>query len=161
MKRTSIAIAFAALSFAVPSWAAGPDFDTLKKLAGDYQISLGGKVIGNANYRVTSAGSAVVETIFAGAPHEMVTVYTRDGDRIAVTHYCAGNNQPHLISKAAEGNKLAFDFVSVSNLKSPDDDHMHSLQLTFDGPDQVTHEWQDYAKGKPAGMKVFTLKRKA
>jgi hypothetical protein len=40
-------------------------------------------------YRVTGAGSAVVETLFPGTPHEMVTVYHARKGVLCMTHYCA------------------------------------------------------------------------
>src|SRR5436190_1889073 len=39
-------------------------------------------------YKVTAGGSAVVETVDPGTPHEMVTVIHADGDALALTHYC-------------------------------------------------------------------------
>src|SRR5262245_1647364 len=41
-----------------------------------------------ARYHVTAAGSAVVEEVFPGTPHEMVTVYHLDGKELVLTHYC-------------------------------------------------------------------------
>src|SRR5207237_10320126 len=72
-------------------------FDRLKKLAGDW--TTGGAEPATASFRVTAGGSAVVETLFAGTPHEMVTVYTADGDDVKLTHYCMLGNQPTLRAK--------------------------------------------------------------
>ena len=47
-------------------------------------------------YKVTSGGSAVVETIGPGTEHEMVTVIHPDGDDLMLTHYC----MPSAISRA-------------------------------------------------------------
>src|SRR5215218_10052120 len=71
-----------------------PAFEQLKKLAGDWEATMseGGKV--TVRYKVTSGGSAVVETIMPGAEHEMVTVIHPDGDSILLTHYCMLGNQP-------------------------------------------------------------------
>ena len=38
------------------------------------------------NWHVTAAGSAVVETQFAGTPHEMLTVYTAQGPQLVLAH---------------------------------------------------------------------------
>src|SRR5262249_20363265 len=46
--------------------------------------------------RVTAAGSAVHETLFPGQPHEMISIYYRDGADLMMTHYCALGNQPHM-----------------------------------------------------------------
>ena len=49
-----------------------------------------------STYRVTAAGSAVMEVLFPGTDHEMVTVYHQDGDDLILTHYCAAGNQPRM-----------------------------------------------------------------
>src|SRR5579883_3440161 len=80
-----------------PAGAAG--FESLKKLAGDWvQIGKDGKPAGPvvSSIRVTSAGTAVEETLFPGTAHEMVTMYHLDGGELVLTHYCALGNQPHM-----------------------------------------------------------------
>src|SRR5436190_19851536 len=73
-------------------------------------------------YKVTSGGSAVVETIDPGGDHEMVTVIHPDGDSLLLTHYCMLGNQPQMRAKPKAGeNKVAFDFVKATNLKSDKD----------------------------------------
>jgi hypothetical protein len=112
-------------------------------------------------YKVTSAGSAVVETIDPGGQHEMITVIHQDGDNLGLTHYCAIGNQPHMKAKPKPGeNKAAFEFVNASNLGSPDDMYMHNVTYTFVDKDTLKTEWTNYNKGKEAGKVVFELKRK-
>ena len=68
-------------------------FESLKKLAGDWvEVGKDGKPTEKvvSSIRVTSAGSAIEETLFPGGDHEMVTMYFLDGDRLLLTHYCAG-----------------------------------------------------------------------
>jgi len=43
-------------------------------------------------YKVSSAGSVVVETIDPGTDHEMITVIHPDGDSLLLTHYCMLGN---------------------------------------------------------------------
>ena len=112
-------------------------------------------------YKVTSGGSAVVETIDPGGPHEMVTVIHADGNALALTHYCMLGNQPHMRAVPKPGdNKVAFEFVNASNLKSAKDSHMHSVTFTFVDCDTLRTEWTHYDNGKEAGRAVFDLKRK-
>lgn len=141
----------------------GPDFEALKKMAGEWQLDdPKGQMNGTVRYQVTSAGTAVVETMAPGTPHEMVTVYTREGHNVAATHYCGMGNQPHLMSKpAAAANQLYLDFVSGGNMKSVKEPHMHSLTLTFVDDNHVKQEWQSYANGKPGDTTVFNLTRKS
>ncbi len=137
------------------------------QLAGDWvgkEVSGKGTEAGqevNVNYKVTSAGSAVVETLLPGTPHEMVTVIHPDGDHLVLTHYCALGNQPRMKADGkTEGNKVAFKFDSASNLKSDQDMHMHEVTYTFVDKDTIKAEWTHYNEGKAAGTVVFELKRK-
>jgi hypothetical protein len=145
-----------------PAAEKSPGLEKFKQLAGEWV----GKEAGagqemRAIYKVTSAGSAVVETILPGGEQEMVTVIHQDGDDLALTHYCALGNQPHMKTKGkTDGNKIAFKFASASNLKSEKDAHMHDVTYTFVDPDTLKAEWTHYDDGKPAGGAVFELKRK-
>src|SRR5437868_15374337 len=76
-----------------------PQLDALKGLAGEWT----GKAKhgdmeheATVTYKVTAGGSAVVETVFPGTEHEMVTVYHQDGDDLVLTHYCMLGNQPRM-----------------------------------------------------------------
>ena len=66
--------------------------DRLKKLAGTW-VALDDKGQPTDHvvsvFKVTSNGSAVQETIFPGTGHEMVSIYTKDGADVVLTHYCA------------------------------------------------------------------------
>src|SRR5262249_15198538 len=67
-------------------------------------------------YKVTAGGSAVVETLFPGTDHEMVSVIHPDGPDLLLTHYCHLGNQPQMKASAqSEGNKIEFKFVRVTN----------------------------------------------
>src|SRR5262245_17392727 len=64
-------------------------FEKFKQLAGEWQ-GTGDGAHGKdmkVKYQVTSGGSAVVETVFPGTDHEMVTVIHPDGDDLLLTHY--------------------------------------------------------------------------
>jgi len=111
-------------------------------------------------YKVTSGGSAVVETIDPGTAHEMVTVIHADGDALLLTHYCMLGNQPHLKAMPKAGdNKVAFEFVKATNLKSDKDAHMHSATFTFVNKDTLRTEWSHYQDGKETGKMGLELKR--
>ncbi len=92
-------------------------------------------------YHVTGAGTAVVETLFAGQPHEMTSVYHRDGNDLVLTHYCAAGNQPHMRAKTFNGNVLALDFDGGTNLDPAKDAHIHSARIEFVSPDELYEEW--------------------
>jgi hypothetical protein len=112
-------------------------------------------------YKVTSGGSAVVETFDPGTEHEMITVIHPDGDALLLTHYCMLGNQPHMKAKPKPGeNKVAFEFVKATNLKSEKDMYMRNVTFTFVDKDHLKAEWTNYNEGKEAGKAVFELKRK-
>ena len=86
-------------------------FDALKKLAGEWvEVGKDGKPTDKlvSSVRVTSAGTAVEETLFPGSDHEMVTMYHLDGDDLILTHYCSLGNQPRLrrAGRGSASNRL-------------------------------------------------------
>jgi hypothetical protein len=138
--------------------------ESFKQLAGEWRgkelsgHNAGGEV--HAIYKVTSGGSAVVETLFPGTEHEMVTVIHPDGNDIILTHYCALGNQPQMRAPGKlDGNQVAFKFVRATNLKSDKDMHMHDVTFTFVDKDTLKSEWVNYMDGKPGPPVVFEMKR--
>jgi hypothetical protein len=139
-------------------------FDRFKQLAGEW-VGKGthGDMTHDAKvtYKVTSGGSAVVETIDPGGTHEMVSVIHQDGDAILLTHYCMLGNQPHMkATPKASDNTVAFEFVKATNMKSDKDMHMRTVTFTFVDKDTIKAEWTSFADGKDAGKAVFEMKRK-
>ena len=111
-------------------------------------------------YRVTAGASSVLETIHPGTPKEMVTMYTLDGAKLVLTHYCMLGNQPRMLATiGGDSNEIRFDFESCGNLASPSDPHMHNAKLTFVDDDRLRAEWTLYKDAKPADAAVFELKR--
>ena len=135
-------------------------FEQVRALVGEWDMEGADADGPEVVYAETAAGSAVVETLFPGAAHEMVTVYFLDGDRLTVTHYCAAGNQPTLVAVPAVGDRIDFEFLRCSNLASPLDVHMHTLALELESVDRVTARWTTWDGGEPAGDTVFTLSRR-
>jgi hypothetical protein len=75
-----------------------PAFEQFKQLAGEWvgASDKPGHEGGGAVFKVTSAGSAVEETMMPGTPYEMVNMIHPDGEDIVLTHYCAEGNQPEM-----------------------------------------------------------------
>jgi hypothetical protein len=145
--------------------AADARFERFKQLAGDWvgpnpMPEAKGKDM-HVTYKVSSGGSAVVETIMPGTDHEMVTVITKDGDDLVLTHYCMLGNQPHMKAPGkGDTDKVAFKFVSAGNMKSDKEMHMHDATFTFVDKDTLKTEWSHWMEGKEAGKATFELKRK-
>lgn len=128
-------------------------FERLKLLAGQWEGTMdtgqGPQKI-RASYKVTSGGSAIVETVFEGTPHEMVTVYHDNPDRqVRLTHYCMLHNQPRMVLKHQQENKLAFDLAEDSGIDVATQWHMHAVTITIEGRDRLTQLWTEYKNGQP------------
>jgi hypothetical protein len=133
--------------------------DQMKKLAGSWvQADEKGQPTGQvvSVYKVTSAGSAVQETIFPGTDHEMVSVYFMNCKDLEMTHYCALGNQPHVkLDPASPKGRLDFKFVGGTNLDPSKDMHMHEGSMKIVDDDHIEWNWQGWQNGKAAdGHKV-------
>src|SRR4051794_24779807 len=82
------------------SGAKSDGFERIKSLSGEWKVSEGsgehGEIRGTVTYKATAGNSAVLETLFCGSEHEMVTLYFVDKYGLALTHYCMLGNRPHM-----------------------------------------------------------------
>lgn len=123
-------------------------FDKLKGMAGTHKarmLKVDGDVT-EVEYRVTANGTAVIETMFRGEPHEMVTVYSLDGESIVATHYCSGGNQPVMKLNAAKSsdNELVFGFVKVTGKVGKS--HINGVSFRFKEGGAVQETWSTTAQ---------------
>src|SRR5208283_4230500 len=101
--RMRVLIAGAAILAAAAAGAeSGPadSFDELKTIVGEWQADLPGFGKLTSSVRLVSNGTAIEETIGTPADNE-ISIYTRDHDRIVLTHFCAmtpGGHQARLES---------------------------------------------------------------
>jgi hypothetical protein len=111
--------------------------------------------------RLVSNNTALEETFQSDKDSQMVTMYTPDGNRLALTHYCSHGNQPHLEtpSVTASSSEFAFAFTGAANLASYDDMHMHGMTLKIDDNDHFSEIWTLMANGKEQ-TETFHLTRK-
>lgn len=154
---TTLAVSFS------PAPSAKQAFEKLKTLAGTWEGKAGHGADAEATkviYKVTGAGSAVVETQFPGSAHEMITIYHLDGDNLLLTHYCAAQNQPKMrYVPGKDASTFKFDFVSGSNMK-PTDAHMRNLTMKFVDADHLISEWAFYSNGKAGNIAKFDMRRR-
>jgi hypothetical protein len=149
-----------------PGVTAKEAFAKLKSLEGNWNNKTSHGDHGPASdtkvtYRLTGAGSALVETDFPGSNHEMVSVYHLDRDELRMTHYCAAGNQPRLkLDRAASTpTRLVFSFDGGSNLDPAKDMHIHGLVMEFHEGGNVDCAWDAFAGGKKAETAHFALSR--
>ncbi len=144
-------------------YAGSKAFQQMKQLAGNWEgtVDMGkGYQKIKANYRVTSAGSALIETIFEGTPNEMVTIYHDDkNSRLSLTHFCGLNNQPKMVLIGAKENALEFDLAPDAAVDAAREPHMHALTLTFAGKDEMQQHWTQFAQGEKKKVVVIVYKR--
>ncbi len=144
----------------IPPLKASPEFERLRQLAGTWEATgPEGTVV--TTYRVSGDGSAVLNFLFPDTPQEMLTVFHPDGRNIMATHYCAIHNQPRMVAEpSADPKVLTFKFKDITNLTSPNDDHIQDLIITFVDADHHTQEWISKEKGKEAKLTIpFTRKK--
>jgi hypothetical protein len=167
--RPALAAALAAgLTLGVPAAEAptpAEAFGRLKALAGDWQgtiLATNGPATA-VNYRLTAGGRTVMETLFGGTGHEMVSMYHLDGADLVLTHYCAMGNQPRM--RYAPGrsapDRLMFEFAGGTNLPPAEDVHMHEGWIRWAATNRIEAAWTLHGEGKPLGTNAFFLVRAA
>jgi hypothetical protein len=146
-------------------------FDQLKTLAGTWRGTPEGQGEAEAEagtksevvheFRISSAGTVVMETMNRGTDDEMINMYHLDGDDLLVTHYCSGGNQPRmrLDRNRSTAKTLVFDFAGGTNLDPAVDGHIHAAKITFVDDEHLDSAWTSHAEGKQAGVMTFHLAR--
>lgn len=138
-------------------------FELVKTLVGTWQGSkqaLDGQETIIVEYALTSRGTAVIERMFPGTPKEMVSIYTRDGHEMVMTHYCALGNQPRMkTSSPVAGNSIAMSYIDGTGMHSLQDKHMHELTLTFIDDRHMNHEWTVFEHGRQQVTHTFAFTR--
>jgi len=135
--------------------ASNATFERLKSMAGTWNANVnapdGEKA--TVEYRVSGAGSVVVETMFVGSDHEMINMFTLDGDTLVATHYCSGDNQPAFRLNAAKStaNDLVFDFTGVTGRNKAS--YINGVRMHFDDQGKLEEDWSASESGHL--VKVF------
>lgn len=134
-------------------------FENMKQLVGLWEATMDmgkGPMKVQASYKLTSGGSAIVETVFEGAPHEMMSVYHDNSNRIlTMVHYCAEHNQPRMILKSMKANQLTMELSADSDIDVANEKHIHAATIMFNGKDAMTQEWTKFEKDqKPQVMQI-------
>jgi hypothetical protein len=144
-------------------------FEKIKSLVGNWYLT-GGNQLGKElepdpefpflTYAASAAGNCVIEKLFSGQAKEMTTVYFVDNGQLSMHHYCSLGNQPSMVAVPSAGDEIVFELVAVGNMSDPNDLHISSHSLKFDGEDTLTAHW-GATKGKtPASTSIFNVERK-
>jgi hypothetical protein len=160
MNSQSLLLVLLAIFAVNPAFAASSaqqSFEQLRSLEGQWKgTSTDGPPV-EVDYRLTSRGSAMMSEI--KGKEDMISMFTLDGDRILLTHYCAVGNQPRMVaSSSPDGKTLTFDFLDATNLAAPDAGHMARLILSMADANHHTEEWVFIDHGREHRA-VFDLQR--
>lgn len=136
-------------------------FDRLKTLVGEWQGEGPHGALTNT-IRLVSNGTAMEETFQSTEDTQMVTLYTPDANRLAMTHYCAVGNQPRMETAAITGDPKEFDFsfAGITNLMSSDSGHMHHLVIQIADQDHFAEQWTWRENGKDKAETFHFTRRK-
>ena len=126
-------------------------FEQLKSLAGEWQADLPGYGQILDSIRLVSKGTAVEETLGTPSDNE-VSLYTRNGKGLLLTHFCALTSDGHVArfeTGAVPGlpSRLEFTLLSVSNLHDKGTPHMKRVLFTFVDREHFSEKWTKTEKG--------------
>jgi hypothetical protein len=153
--RTAVFVVIYALLGAAP-----PDaFEQMKSLAGEWEADLPGFGKMTNSIRLVSNEKAIEETIGTPSDNE-VSIYSRDNNRILLTHFCALTAYGHvarLETGALTGaqERLTFVFTGATNLPGSAAPHMRMVVMTLIDHDHFSERWTKTENGKDT---VFDLK---
>lgn len=138
-------------------------FHKLQALAGDWEGKDDSGEVSKTKFEVVAGNTAVLETLAMAGMEEMLTLYSVDGDGIALVHYCPTNNQPRMRAIPASGDvkELVFSFQGATNLPDLSIGHQHKLILEFTGPDQIVERWTWRKDGKDTEMVHYFTRTKS
>jgi len=156
------------LAFAIrPAWAGDQGtaaFEQLKSLAGHWETGKSNTERATLDLELTAGGTAVIERAHVtngGKAVEMITLYYLDAGQLKMTHYCMAGNQPTMRGDYAPDTKtLTFEFEGATNLKSPNDGHMHHAVYTFIDHDHFRTTWTFRKDQKDAFTEDVTYVRR-
>jgi hypothetical protein len=133
-------------------------FDELKALNGSWEGKDPQGQPVQVDYKVTSNGSALMSEI--KGKEDMISMFSLDGERILLTHYCTIGNQPRMAATASpDGKTITFRYVDATNLATADAGHMDRLTVSMLDANHHTEEWVFSDHGKEM-KKTFDLWRK-
>jgi hypothetical protein len=155
-----VIIAIAAAAFGQTHTNAG--LLKLKTLAGNWE---GKDEQGNpakSKVETVVAGTAVMETLNMAGMEDMISLYSADGDSVAMVHYCPTNNQPRMRATPGSGpiKELDFVFRDAGNLATPETGHQQRLVMRFEDEDHITESWTWRQNGKDSVMTIHFIRVK-
>jgi len=140
--------------------AATAAFQKFQNLTGEWTWKDNAGMDVRTKFEKNAGGTAVMETLNMSGMEEMLTLYSVDGDGIALVHYCPTNNQPRMRAVPASGdvNELTFAFQGATNLPDLKIGHEQKLVIQFRDQNHIVEHWTWRKDGKDSEM-VYTFTR--
>lgn len=145
------AIAHAGDEMNIPPTSSSPELNRIKGLAGRWVTEsdmFGKKERLYVEYEVTAHGNAVLERIFPGTPHEMISVYYDNKGKLTMTHYCIIGNRPTMKLAKSTDDMISLRLAKLSGAKSKSDPAMSHMDIIFTDKNHMTHVCYGREKGK-------------
>src|SRR5688500_8418749 len=142
-------------AIAKPKLPEAPDgrvaFEKLKTLAGTWRGHVGAPDrAATIEYRLVSGGTVVMETLFPGTSHEMISMYYLDGGNLLLTHFCSAGNQPQMTydRKRSTPREFVFKFDGGRGFVAREDLHIHNGWIRFLDENRLEEGWTAWEHGK-------------
>lgn len=118
-------------------------FQRLQSLAGEWEEKDEHGMVSRTVFQSSISRTVIMEMLTPSGMPPMMTLYSLDGNGIALVHYCPTNNQPRMraIPRAGALTELVFSFMDAGNLPTPETGHEHKLVLHFEDEDHITETW--------------------
>jgi hypothetical protein len=137
-------------------------FQRLESLAGEWEGKDEHGMAVRTVFQSSISRTVIMETLTPSGIPPMMTLYSLDGNGIAIVHYCPTNNQPRMKAVPGSGalTELVFSFIDAGNLPTPETGHEHKLVIHFEDGDHMTETWTWHENGQDHDQ-VFHFSRKA
>jgi len=140
-------------------------FAHLASLVGEWQGTQDGTSTEIAlTYTLTANDSVLMEESRPADGPPMITMFSVDGDHLVATHYCSVRNQPQMatgpITDPLRG-VLAFSFVRITGMNTPDDWHNTGVEMHLDDKDHLSQIWSWKYQGKTGTIGFHFARKKA
>jgi hypothetical protein len=136
-------------------------FRKFQDLTGDWTGKDDAGMDVRTRFEKVAGGTAVMETLNMSGMEEMVTLYSVDGDGIALVHFCPTNNQPRMRAAptSPDIHELTFAFQGATNLPDLQIGHEQKMVIQFKDNDNIVEHWTWRKNGKDTEM-IYTFTRK-
>jgi hypothetical protein len=139
-----------------------PGFLKLKSLAGNWEGKDEQGNVAKSRIETVVSGTAVMETLSMAGMEDMISLYSADGDSVAMVHYCPTNNQPRMRATPASRSVKELDFVfrDAGNLSRPETGHQQRLVMRFEDENHLAESWTWRQNGKDSVMTIHLTRVK-